>query len=552
MRRVTFICVILLQSAICFSVLGQQRTINLSDSATFYYQKRDMKKAFEFYEAYFSSQNSNMNNYSAYYAAVAACHAGNVERAKYYLGRSAEIGYDYLGYDEIERDSLNICLYGLKEWKVFITNYKNDTQAKLEQIRRITEGLSDTAKRVNASILSNPAYWEEYKNKHTADHLIEHIKSFNNFPSPKNRDFWTLYNIRVNDTLTVPFLLHIPKSYDAKKKTALYVYLHGGIANRTNFSTPANIPSSLEITVMDNPATADAFIIYPFGKKSFGWLYHQSAFTTILNEISMVKSFYNIDDNRVYVGGHSNGGSGAFWYAINQPSPFAAFFGLNYLPKIYSSNTPFRNLKNNAPFLGVSGSSDSVFPQATVNGIYRFAIEEGANWQNFNLNGGHTTTIENRDSIGYLFDTLASTTRNPFQKRIEWETDNVQNGRNQWIEITELDTLAEKALWHNDLNPTLTQQGKTDVVNFNKNKSGAVIATVKGNIVDIQTSRVKSIKFYVSPDMFDMANPLKVVVNGREFINSKITPDKNVIIDEFLRMKDRVFIVANIIELTIR
>ena len=94
-------------------------------------------------------------------------------------------------------------------------------------------------------------------------------------------------------------------------------------------------------------------------------------------------------------------------------------------------------------FLGISGIKDSVFPLATVNGIYKYAFENGANWQNFNLNGGHTTTIDNRDSIGYLFDKLASKTRNPFPNKIEWETDNVQNGRNLWIEILELDTFGK-------------------------------------------------------------------------------------------------------------
>ena len=74
-------------------------------------------------------------------------------------------------------------------------------------------------------------------------------------------------------------------------------------------------------------------------------------------------------------------------------------------------------------FLGINGIKDSVFPLATVNRIYKYAFENGANWQNFNLNGRHTTTIDNRDSIGYLFDKLASKTRNPFPNKIEWETD---------------------------------------------------------------------------------------------------------------------------------
>ena len=88
--------------------------------------------------------------------------------------------------------------------------------------------------------------------------------------------------------------------------------------------------------------------------------------------------------------------------------------------------------------------------------------------------------------------------------------------------------------------------------NFNKNKSGAVIAKVTGNTIDIQTFRVKRIKLYISPDMFDMEKQIKLVINGKKFINFKPSADKNVIIDEFLKTKDRDFIVANKIEVIIK
>lgn len=303
---------------------------------------------------------------------------------------------------------------------------------------------------------------------------------------------------------------------------------------------------------MNNSIVDGAFIIYPFGKKRFGWLYQQEAFSTILNEIVMMKSLYNIDDNRVYIGGHSNGGSGAFWYAVNQPSFFAGFFGLNYLPKVYGSNTPLSNLKNNAPFFGISGTTDLVFPLNMVGQIYKLATENGANWKNLTLNGGHITTIENRDSISYLFNNISSKIRNPIPNAIQWETDNIQNGRNMWIEINELDTLAEKAVWLKDLNPSLTQNGKTAIVNFNKNRSGAVIANVKGNTIDIKTSRVKRIKLYISAGMFDLNQQIRLIINGKDFINMKLKADKNIIVEQFLRTKDRDFIVSNKMEFTVK
>lgn len=551
MKKLSLLILVFLQFTVSVHVFGQNKVVNLSDSASFYYEKKDFKKAFDFYEAYFSSPNSFMNNFSTYYAAVASCHAGNLERAKYYLKKSAEIGYDFSSYDKILNDDSNICLRGLAEWKEYISKYKTVTDQKLADLKRRNEELNDTTKRVNRSTLTNSKYWQEYSSKHSAAQLVEHIKTFNNYPSSTSRNFWTQYNIKVNDTLTVPFLLHIPQNYHASKKTPLYVYLHGGIINRPRFIPPAEVATSLEIKVMDNSHAQDAFIIYAFGKKDFGWLYQQVAFETIIREIAMVKSYYNIDDNKVYIGGHSNGGSGAFWYAINKPSPFAAIFGLNYLPKVYSSNTPFFNLNNDVPFLGVSGTEDGVFPLKVVNGIYDLAVTNGANWKNYNIQGGHDATIMKRDSIGYLFDNLSAQVRNPYPKKIQWETDNVKNGRNLWIEISELDTLAQKADWHLELNPTLTQNGKTAVVNFNKNKSGAVTATIDNNIIDIKTSRVKKLKLYISPDMIDLTRKIKIRINDKEFMDLKISADKRTILDEFERTKDRAFIVSNIIQLSI-
>ncbi len=118
--------------------------------------------------------------------------------------------------------------------------------------------------------------------------------------------------------------------------------------------------------------------------------------------------------------------------------------------------------------------------------------------------------------------------------------------------ITQLDTLAAKAEWHKTLNPTLTQNGKTGLADFNKNKSGAVIATVEGNNINIQTSRVKSIRLYISPDMFDLSKQVKITINNKDFLNVKLDADKQTILDEFLKTKDKDFIVATKIDLTIK
>lgn len=551
------IIISLLFLIIGFYTRSQERIATAIDSAYFYYQKKDFKKAAEYYDIYYLVQKNGQSNYDTYRAAVANSYVGNMENAKYYIKRSGEIFYDYTGfyefpsYNAFVNDSIHNHIRILPEWKSFITVLKSKADSAQISINKITAALKDTSKRANQPVLSDEKYWKDLAKKENAQILIQKIKIFNNFSPVKKIDFWTMYHIKVNDTLTVPFLVYIPKNYKPDQKTQLYVYLHGAVVNRTNFASPATIEKGEEVKIMDKAKEQNAFIIYPFGKKSFGWIYQQEAFETILKEIEMVKSLYNINDNKVYIGGHSNGGSGAFWYAINQPSPFASFFGLNYLPKTYFGNTNLRNLNNVKTFYGISGSEDKTFPFPLVNSIYQHGLNNGANWKNYVKKGNHGLPFDNRDSINFIFDTLATKIRNPFPKKITWETDNVKNGRNAWLEITELDTLAEKASWHINLNPQVTQGGKTAEVNFNKNKSGAIIATVEDNTININTSRVKKIKLYISADMLDINKQIKLVINDKKHLNFKLDQNKNTIIEEFMKTKDRTFIVSNIIELIV-
>lgn len=549
MQRACF-CFVFLFLMVSIS-LAQKKAEDLYWEAETYYKKGDYKKAFALYEEFYVDSAQTMSNYGTYYAAVSACHSGNLERAKYYLTWSGKIGYDTYEYERFANDTANVCLHDLAEWKAYMSTFKHKTDSTRKAIAEITAQLNDSTIRVNSGNLGDTAYWYAYATENSLQALMDRIKTFNDYNVPKESGFWTLYHIKANDTLDIPFLLYIPKNYLPTKKTPLYIYLHGAVANRLQFVNPAYVPDGSEIKIMEKAMAQGTFVLYPFGKKDFGWLYQQEAFETIMKALTLVKSWYNIDDNRVHIGGHSNGGSGAFWFALNKPAAFSAFFGLNYLPKVYGSNTPIRNLASTRPFYGISGLNDKTFAFSLVEGIYDFSRQHSANWVNYAFEGNHGLAMEHRDSINFLFDTLATKIRGPFPKEITWETDDVRNGRNAWLEISKLDTLAEKADWHQDLNPTITQNGKTGEVNFNKNRSGAILATVDGNVVRIQSSRVKEITLYLSPDMFNLKKKIKVFVNDKLLFAGKIKMNKSIVLQEFMKTKDRSFVVASKLSLTL-
>ncbi len=517
----------------------------LYDSAGVFYEKNEFRKALEYYDRYYSSPGSGLDNYGTFFAAMAACQEGDKEKAIHYLKLSAKVGYDYYSFDLFVNNPNNTCLKDTPEWKEYAGIMKFKADSSEASIIKTRGELEDTGKRINEN---NNAYWESLTRKKKDLHTL--IKNYDGFKAPAQTGFWTLYTLQVNDTLSVPYLVYIPENYDPKKKAPLYVYLHGGIVNRPEFSEPANVIYATEANYIKEHAGKDSFILYPFGKKDFGWLYQQEAFEAILKQIATIKSLYNIDDNRVFLGGHSNGGSGAFWFANKNQSPFAAFFALNYLPLVYSGNTLLRNLQNQTPFYGISGTKDRVFPIARVNEIYDFARQQNVNWHNRVLTGGHTLPFFENDSVRLVFDSVLTRRRNPFPENIIWETDDIRNGRKNWMEITALDTTAQRAQWHTDLLPQAVKEGKIKRP-FNRNRTGAVRATVKGNHIYLESSRVKSLRIYLSQDMINYKKKVRIFHNGKPILRFKLKPDNNVMTEEFRKTGDRVFIVSNIVDINL-
>ncbi len=529
--------------------LGQAKPVNLSDSAYFYYKKKDFVKAFDFYEAYQNTSGNLLSNYDAYYAAVSACHSGHPEQVAHYLNMSARVGYALTDYYTFADDPLNTCVREMPEWKKFIGAFKIKADSAAAAMRIITEKLNDPKTRVNNSLLSDQAYWTSKTEKKSASELLRTIQHFNQYPKLTATGHWTLYYLKANDTLTVPFLCYIPQNYKSTQKTALYVFLHGAAAGRREFANPAYEPDT-EKDLFKRAFEQNAFILFPFSKKTYNWLEHQGAFQTVLNEVAYIKSLYNIDDNRIYMGGHSDGGRGAVWFAMNQPTSFAAFYGICYFPSLLTGNTPFRNLHNQASFYGISASSDKLFPLATVSAITQQARALGGHWKSFSIEGTHSLPYRSPESIYFVFDSLLTNVRDPLPSKIVWETDNIQNGRYFWVSIDRLDTATAPSSWHSNLAPSV--MGKSGKIDFTKHKSGAISAGVANNVININTSCVKVVTIHLMSGLIDLKKSLTININGKNRFSALIIPDKNLIISEFLRTKDRTQILIKNLTFEIR
>jgi dienelactone hydrolase len=331
-------------------------------------QKKDYCSALTIFQTAFTD-TAKIGLYDFYYAALAASRCHSEKDALIWLKKSQQKGLGLNAGDItfIENDSNFTNLHAYDEWNETMRAMKDAFAQKQEQEQ----------KRVNNWLLRIEA--NRISTKETT--------RFN-----KPNTGFALYYITV-DTLQVPYLVYVPKTYTITKPMQAIVYLHGGVVNTLKFAF--DNPDIEQEPIFSAGETFNAIIVYPFGKKSFGWVKQQKAFENVLSIIKNVQQTYNIDSRRIFLGGMSNGGTGTFWFAMQKPNPFKGFFTFSAMPKLPVSNINFNNLNQGKPFYSLHAKDDAVFAYKEVFEIYSAHKAAAKDW--------HFETIENGNH-GFIYD----------------------------------------------------------------------------------------------------------------------------------------------------
>lgn len=299
------------------------------------------------------------------------------------------------------------------------------------------------------TLLSEENIQNLYLNHGISDEqLYNEYRTWNDFPVVVERDIVTRYTVTVADSIDAPFFLYIPPDYCSSVKSPLIVFLHGGV-NRENF-----IPDYQEVVLsnpfMDYAKTKNFLLLFPSGKNEIAW-WSEMGMVNIINQIISIKEKYNVDDDRVFLTGFSDGASASFHFALTAPCVFASFYPMSGNAAVGSSvtgTTAFpRNLRNRF-IRAVNTDNDSLYPASKMFLIMNFCIsEEAIIHYNTYFDIGHTFDYHNFE----LPSTMKSMTlnpRNPFKTKLYWETASVNSGSCDWISITAIDTLKKRAEWH--------------------------------------------------------------------------------------------------------
>ncbi|MBX3475623.1 MAG: PDZ domain-containing protein [Planctomycetes bacterium] len=251
------------------------------------------------------------------------------------------------------------------------------------------------------------------------------------------------------DGFVRPMWVYVPESYDPAKSYPLIVHMHGGVGG-TPLDSDQVAPGQYEMESWRNvlpPEWRQEVILLGVSagvretnEDAMWW--RNGGQKNVLHMIRETRRILNIDDDRIYIEGHSDGGSGSFGFAFRRPDTFAGFMPMNGHPLVpQSAGTAvwLENLKGSSIY-AVNGGADRLYPAAQLKPIYDQVKALGVNIHVVaHEKLGHQVSPILKDEVPAILNRcLTEWRRVRGLNTVDWTTDNRETGRRLWLEISEL------------------------------------------------------------------------------------------------------------------
>ena len=264
------------------------------------------------------------------------------------------------------------------------------------------------------------------------------------------------WNTKCPDGHERPYWVSVPDDYDPAKRYPLLVCLHGGVSGwplKGDENRPSAGAYSIQYWLPNMTAEQKKEVVIlgcsagvpETGMEAAWW--HLKGQNNVLHMIRETKRRVNIDDDRVIVNGHSDGGSGSFGFAYRQPDMFAGFFAMNGHPMVAQADgTPvwLENLKG-LNIRTFNGGKDGLYPARRVTPIYEQANKLGASIDHTTypeLDHQVTDVIE-EEVAGFFEDELTRWQRDLMPSEIDWASVSNARGKRAWLQIEELGEMGD-------------------------------------------------------------------------------------------------------------
>lgn len=308
----------------------------------------------------------------------------------------------------------------------------------------------DSRRRAAASILAmNP----------DADLLESLLKKGRDYSSDVPRGWVVAHNV-LPDGSRHGYHLFVPSDYDPAKRLPLVVHMHGGVSRPVPIDDE-RFGEYREQMWGEVARGKGWFLVLPKGCAEVAW-WTENGLHNLLGVLDRIRLAYNVDENRIFATGFSDGGSGSFFLAMNCSTPFAGFLPLNGFPPVAGAGGHEVFLPNaaNKPMAVVNTTADSLYPAKLVTPFIEAMREAGARVDyKVYEDIGHTPAYWPQER-SRLAGFVEKTVRAPHPAEITWETaDPARFGRTHWIRIDAVDEgIGDAPELARDYNPRLRDE----------------------------------------------------------------------------------------------
>jgi pimeloyl-ACP methyl ester carboxylesterase len=284
-----------------------------------------------------------------------------------------------------------------------------------------------------------------------------------------------------------PYMIHVPIDYRGDQPFPVLVYLSGG-AGQT-FDGALNAEDAIR--------HSGYIAVYPHAGGDMWWDPKPTAMVYQLL-LEILRS-YNIDTNRVYLSGFSNGGTGSLYYGTLWPDRFAAIASLMGAG-MHSPSGETLPLKNvlNVPFLFVHGDKDPLIPSEASTTTYdelRAMHPRVAPELHILKDRGHEITLTSDD--GFTMPFLERFQREPFPRSVAMKISSLTYPRRYWIEVLE------------------KESGPAEI-------EGHILPD---NTIELKTKNVRKLRLLLRPELLSGSGSVRVRVNGKEQATQELKAD---------------------------
>ncbi len=280
------------------------------------------------------------------------------------------------------------------------------------------------------------------------------------FPDPQTSGDVELRTAVCTDGVERPWVLISPSDHDPSRPTPLLVVLHGGVGRAAVIEDPLEYAADSHFVGLARDR--GWFALLPFGQIDATW-WDEVGYDNIETLVRTVKREYNIDDDRVYMSGFSDGASAGFFFAMTMPTDYAAIVALNGHVGVGSLDGDQPTYAQNmvaVPVYATTTFDDGLYPSWKMRGTIEMVQDAGGDILYRELAGEHDLHPFAATELPLVGDFLDRHPRDPFPPSIQWEATGALFGRCRWISI---DAYAPRktAWWHRDHNVAIIDDGIT-------------------------------------------------------------------------------------------